>query len=181
MKKNWFYMRRYHKCLSCYEKLSTIRGVLLKKQTTPGKLGALFREMVVLIRSLEWPRLRHLVNSTARLVVTWQKIEKARVKRSRCTLTTMGNHQRAFELLYSGKLGGSVRRESLLPSPLGSFRVLASDWRHVPRETNEYRGTPARLTTRWCQNNAVKEEKEIFFPLSLFFFNYTMKTIDEET
>lgn len=174
-------MRRYHKCLSCYEKLSTIRGVLLKKQTTPGKLGALFREMVVLIRSLEWPRLRHLVNSTARLVVTWQKIEKARVKRSRCTLTTMGNHQRAFELLYSGKLGGSVRRESLLPSLLGSFRVLASDWRHVPRETNEYRGTPARLTTRWCQNNAVKEEKEIFFPLSFFFFNYTMETIDEET
>lgn len=44
---------RYHKCLSCYEKFTTIRGILLKKQTTPGKLGALFREMVVLLRSLE--------------------------------------------------------------------------------------------------------------------------------
>ncbi|KAG7207471.1 hypothetical protein KM043_009105 [Ampulex compressa] len=44
---------RYHKCLSCYEKLSTIRGILLKKQSTPGKLGASFRELAVLIRSLE--------------------------------------------------------------------------------------------------------------------------------
>ncbi|XP_033342320.1 katanin p80 isoform X5 [Megalopta genalis] len=44
---------RYHKCLSCYEKLQTIRGVLLKKQSTPGKLGATFRELAVLMRSLE--------------------------------------------------------------------------------------------------------------------------------
>ena len=44
---------RYHKCLSCYEKLSTIRGILLKKQATPGKMGASFRELAVLIRSLE--------------------------------------------------------------------------------------------------------------------------------
>ncbi|XP_024883809.1 katanin p80 WD40 repeat-containing subunit B1-like isoform X1 [Temnothorax curvispinosus] len=44
---------RYHKCLSCYEKLSAIRAVLLKKQSTPGKLGASFRELAVLIRSLE--------------------------------------------------------------------------------------------------------------------------------
>lgn len=44
---------RYHKCLSCYEKLTAIRAVLLKKQSTPGKLGASFRELAVLIRSLE--------------------------------------------------------------------------------------------------------------------------------
>ncbi|XP_076671457.1 katanin p80 isoform X5 [Andrena cerasifolii] len=44
---------RYHKCLSCYEKLSTIRGILLKRQATPGKMGASFRELAVLIRSLE--------------------------------------------------------------------------------------------------------------------------------
>ncbi|KAL2745384.1 katanin p80 WD40 repeat-containing subunit B1 isoform X1 [Vespula maculifrons] len=44
---------RYQKCLSCYEKLSTIRGILLKKQSAPGKLGASFRELSVLIRSLE--------------------------------------------------------------------------------------------------------------------------------
>ncbi|KZC06937.1 PREDICTED: katanin p80 WD40 repeat-containing subunit B1 [Dufourea novaeangliae] len=44
---------RYHKCLACYEKLQTIRGVLLKKHTIPGKLGAIFRELAVLIRSLE--------------------------------------------------------------------------------------------------------------------------------
>nr|XP_050846369.1 katanin p80 WD40 repeat-containing subunit B1 isoform X3 [Vespula vulgaris] len=44
---------RYQKCLSCYEKLSTIRSILLKKQSAPGKLGASFRELSVLIRSLE--------------------------------------------------------------------------------------------------------------------------------
>ncbi|XP_011642814.1 katanin p80 WD40 repeat-containing subunit B1 [Pogonomyrmex barbatus] len=44
---------RYHKCLSCYEKLSAIRAILLKKQSTSGKLGASFRELAVLIRSLE--------------------------------------------------------------------------------------------------------------------------------
>ncbi|XP_014479533.1 PREDICTED: katanin p80 WD40 repeat-containing subunit B1 isoform X3 [Dinoponera quadriceps] len=45
---------RYHKCLSCYEKLIAIRAILLKKQsTTPGKLGASFRDLAVLIRGLE--------------------------------------------------------------------------------------------------------------------------------
>ncbi|OAD54327.1 Katanin p80 WD40-containing subunit B1 [Eufriesea mexicana] len=44
---------RYHKCLSCFEKLSTIRGILLKKQSMPGKLGAVFRELTALIRSIE--------------------------------------------------------------------------------------------------------------------------------
>ncbi|XP_020283802.1 katanin p80 WD40 repeat-containing subunit B1 isoform X2 [Pseudomyrmex gracilis] len=44
---------RYHKCLSCFEKLMAIRAVLLKKQSTSGKLGATFRELAVLIRSLE--------------------------------------------------------------------------------------------------------------------------------
>lgn len=50
---------RYHKCLSCYEKLSAIRAILMKKSTS-GKLGASFRELAVLIRSLEWPKTRHL-------------------------------------------------------------------------------------------------------------------------
>lgn len=50
----WFVIR-YHKCLSCYEKLIAIRAILLKKQsTTPGKLGASFRDLAVLIRGLEW-------------------------------------------------------------------------------------------------------------------------------
>lgn len=44
---------RYHKCLACYEKLTTIRSILAKKQSTPGKLGVSFRELAVLIRSLE--------------------------------------------------------------------------------------------------------------------------------
>ncbi|XP_015592392.1 katanin p80 WD40 repeat-containing subunit B1 isoform X2 [Cephus cinctus] len=44
---------RYHKCLSCYEKLGTIRTLLLKKQSSPGKLGAGFRELGVLIRTLD--------------------------------------------------------------------------------------------------------------------------------
>lgn len=49
---------RYHKCLSCYEKLTAIREILLKKQsTTPGKLGTSFRDLAVLIRNLEWQKL----------------------------------------------------------------------------------------------------------------------------
>ncbi|XP_066593798.1 katanin p80 WD40 repeat-containing subunit B1 isoform X2 [Prorops nasuta] len=44
---------RYHKCLSCYEKLSTIREILRKKQSTTGKMGASFRQLSILIRNLE--------------------------------------------------------------------------------------------------------------------------------
>ncbi|XP_058803027.1 katanin p80 WD40 repeat-containing subunit B1 isoform X2 [Phymastichus coffea] len=44
---------RYHKCIACYEKLVLVRSILLKKQTMPGKIGATFRELGALIRTLE--------------------------------------------------------------------------------------------------------------------------------
>ncbi|XP_016840722.1 katanin p80 WD40 repeat-containing subunit B1 isoform X2 [Nasonia vitripennis] len=44
---------RYHKCVACYDKLLMARSILLKKQTMPGKLGATFRELGSLIRTLE--------------------------------------------------------------------------------------------------------------------------------
>ncbi|XP_012274168.1 katanin p80 WD40 repeat-containing subunit B1 isoform X2 [Orussus abietinus] len=44
---------RYHKCLSCYEKLGAIRELLAKKQSASGKLGASYRELYGLIRTLE--------------------------------------------------------------------------------------------------------------------------------
>lgn len=44
---------RYHKCISCYEKLVHVRSILLKKQTMSGKLGATFRELGGLIRTLD--------------------------------------------------------------------------------------------------------------------------------
>lgn len=52
---NFFYsvVSRYHKCVACYDKLLMARSILLKKQTMPGKLGATFRELGSLIRTLE--------------------------------------------------------------------------------------------------------------------------------
>ncbi|XP_043471346.1 katanin p80 WD40 repeat-containing subunit B1 isoform X1 [Leptopilina heterotoma] len=44
---------RYHKCHSCYEKLMTIRSVILKKIALPGKLGASFRELDELMKTIE--------------------------------------------------------------------------------------------------------------------------------
>ncbi|XP_011501573.1 PREDICTED: katanin p80 WD40 repeat-containing subunit B1 [Ceratosolen solmsi marchali] len=44
---------RYHKCISCYEKLVQVRSVVLKKQTMSGKLGATFRELGGLIRTID--------------------------------------------------------------------------------------------------------------------------------
>ena len=42
--------------MSCYEKLVLIRGTLLDKQNMPGKLGSTFRELVTLIRTIEWQK-----------------------------------------------------------------------------------------------------------------------------
>uniref|UniRef100_A0ABD2WVF6 Katanin p80 WD40 repeat-containing subunit B1 n=1 Tax=Trichogramma kaykai TaxID=54128 RepID=A0ABD2WVF6_9HYME len=44
---------RYHKCVTCYDKLLQVRDILLKKQSMPGKLGGSFRELCTLIRTLE--------------------------------------------------------------------------------------------------------------------------------
>ncbi|CAN8001624.1 unnamed protein product [Ixodes pacificus] len=44
---------RYHKCMSCYNQLFSIRSFLLKRQTMQGKLGHLFREMHILMQGLE--------------------------------------------------------------------------------------------------------------------------------
>lgn len=53
---------RYHKCLSCYEKLMSIKSLLVKKQSMPGKLGASFRELCTVINNLDlwkWAKNRH--------------------------------------------------------------------------------------------------------------------------
>lgn len=123
---------RYHKCLSCYEKLSAIRAILLKKQST-GKLGATFRELAVLIRNLEWPKLRRLRPSWIRppisssvnhrrfhpdegLVATtaWNKYREAAMK---STVTSYrGRHvcKNWFFLLLLPLFSAAVDRLSLL-------------------------------------------------------------------
>lgn len=44
---------RYNKCMSCYNQLLSIRAFLLKRQTMQGKLGHSFRELHILMQSLE--------------------------------------------------------------------------------------------------------------------------------
>ncbi|XP_076370614.1 katanin p80 WD40 repeat-containing subunit B1-like isoform X2 [Tachypleus tridentatus] len=44
---------RYNKCVSCYNHLLSIRSFLLKRQTMQGKLGHSFRELHLLMQSLE--------------------------------------------------------------------------------------------------------------------------------
>ncbi|XP_043285326.1 katanin p80 WD40 repeat-containing subunit B1 isoform X2 [Venturia canescens] len=44
---------RYHKCFSCYDKLVSMRSLVQKKQSIPGKLGASFRELTILMGTLE--------------------------------------------------------------------------------------------------------------------------------
>lgn len=44
---------RYNKCMSCYNQLLSIRAFILKRQTLQGKLGQSFRELHILMRSLE--------------------------------------------------------------------------------------------------------------------------------
>lgn len=44
---------RYNKCMSCFNQLVSIRAFLLKRQTLQGKLGQSFRELHILMQSLE--------------------------------------------------------------------------------------------------------------------------------
>ncbi|XP_069695123.1 katanin p80 WD40 repeat-containing subunit B1 isoform X2 [Periplaneta americana] len=44
---------RYNKCLKCYNSLMSIRAFLLKRQTLQGKLGHTFRELHILMQSLD--------------------------------------------------------------------------------------------------------------------------------
>ncbi|XP_074099975.1 katanin p80 isoform X1 [Cotesia typhae] len=43
---------RYHKCLSCYEKLEAMRTLIKKKQMISGQVGSSFREINVLMNTL---------------------------------------------------------------------------------------------------------------------------------
>uniref|UniRef100_A0A0C9QVJ2 Katanin p80 WD40 repeat-containing subunit B1 n=1 Tax=Fopius arisanus TaxID=64838 RepID=A0A0C9QVJ2_9HYME len=43
---------RYHKCLSCYERLEALRPIIQKKQSSTGQMGASFRELNVLMNTL---------------------------------------------------------------------------------------------------------------------------------
>lgn len=44
---------RYTKCMKCYNSLMSIRAFLLKRQTLQGKLGHTFRELQILMQSLD--------------------------------------------------------------------------------------------------------------------------------
>ena len=44
---------RYNKCMKCYESLQSIRSFLLKRQTVQGKLGHTFREITIMMQSLD--------------------------------------------------------------------------------------------------------------------------------
>ncbi|CAG0879629.1 unnamed protein product [Darwinula stevensoni] len=44
---------RYGKCMECYNQLLSIRAFILKRQTLQGKLGHLFRELHLLMQSLD--------------------------------------------------------------------------------------------------------------------------------
>ncbi|RWS16114.1 katanin P80 subunit-like protein [Dinothrombium tinctorium] len=44
---------RYHKCMSCYNQLLSVRAFILKRQTLQGKLGRTFRELSILMQNLE--------------------------------------------------------------------------------------------------------------------------------
>ncbi|XP_047477119.1 katanin p80 WD40 repeat-containing subunit B1-like isoform X4 [Penaeus chinensis] len=44
---------RYNKCIECYNHMMSIRAFLLKRQTVPGKLGPMYRELVILMQAFE--------------------------------------------------------------------------------------------------------------------------------
>ena len=44
---------RYNKCISCYNHLLNVRAFILKRQTLQGKLGRSFRELSILMQTLE--------------------------------------------------------------------------------------------------------------------------------
>lgn len=93
---------RYHKCLSCYEKLSAIRAILLKKQSTSGKLGASFRELAVLIRNLEWPMLRRLRPSWIRPPTLYRRFHVL-MTRARSSRTSRSSNEACFVASHRGR------------------------------------------------------------------------------
>ncbi|XP_018910096.2 katanin p80 WD40 repeat-containing subunit B1 isoform X2 [Bemisia tabaci] len=44
---------RYNKCKGCHNQLVSIRAFLLKRQTVQGKLGQMFRELVILLEAID--------------------------------------------------------------------------------------------------------------------------------
>lgn len=119
---------RYHKCLSCYEKLIAIRAILLKKQsTTPGKLGVSFRDLAAIIRSLEWPELCRLwsprefettgiVSEHSSGTDEEQRNDRAPLSRSRDEIATgrgyaLKKRESAFLLLLSSSVVTDHRRK----------------------------------------------------------------------
>ncbi|XP_064096856.1 katanin p80 WD40 repeat-containing subunit B1-like isoform X10 [Macrobrachium nipponense] len=44
---------RYNKCVECYNHMMSIRAFLLKRLTIPGKMGTLYRELVILMQAFD--------------------------------------------------------------------------------------------------------------------------------
>ncbi|KAK8393920.1 hypothetical protein O3P69_006926 [Scylla paramamosain] len=44
---------RYNKCVECYNHMMSIRAFLLKRQTVQGKMGTVYRELVILMQAFE--------------------------------------------------------------------------------------------------------------------------------
>ncbi|XP_050694888.1 katanin p80 WD40 repeat-containing subunit B1-like isoform X3 [Eriocheir sinensis] len=44
---------RYHKCAECYNHMMSIRAFLLKRQTVQGKMGTVYRELVILLQAFD--------------------------------------------------------------------------------------------------------------------------------
>ncbi|XP_066973077.1 katanin p80 WD40 repeat-containing subunit B1 isoform X19 [Macrobrachium rosenbergii] len=44
---------RYNKCVECYNHMMSIRAFLLKRLTVPGKMGTLYRELVILMQAFD--------------------------------------------------------------------------------------------------------------------------------
>ncbi|MPC11811.1 Katanin p80 WD40 repeat-containing subunit B1 [Portunus trituberculatus] len=43
----------YNKCVECYNHMMSIRAFLLKRQTVQGKMGTVYRELVILMQAFE--------------------------------------------------------------------------------------------------------------------------------
>ncbi|KAK7073795.1 Katanin p80 WD40 repeat-containing subunit B1 [Halocaridina rubra] len=44
---------RFNKCVECYNHMMSIRAFLLKRQTVPGKMGPMYRELVILMQAFD--------------------------------------------------------------------------------------------------------------------------------